>query len=143
MDRDSFIQVIHDNVKPSETPQFAKKQSFEWPVADNEPYDYLSIMHYGKSTFSIDPPEKKQRRITMKTKDPCYQDLIGKEEELSYYDHKSVNEAYGCTRDCQSISCGVEWSGENCYSTKTTESEGKCICLCMEPNRCSRKKGAR
>ena len=34
------------------------------------------------------------RKTTIRTKDPCYQDLIGKTNNLSFYDIKSVNLMY-------------------------------------------------
>jgi len=123
-DRDNFLKIIRRNI------MFGHRHNFnvhhDWVVPDNEPYDYLSIMHYGPYIFSKD-----RFSPTMMTKNKCYQNLIGKGSHLSYLDHKSVNEAYGCTKDCPSC-------GEGCYSTRTTANP-TCHCQCFDPNsdRCS------
>ncbi|PIO61316.1 astacin, partial [Teladorsagia circumcincta] len=46
--------------------QFAKVSPFE-ATTYNVPYDYKSVMHYGKDAFAL--PNK----ISMRTKDPDYQ----------------------------------------------------------------------
>ena len=40
------------------------------------------------------------RKTTIRTKDPCYQDLIGKTNNLSFFDVKSVNLMYRLAHKC-------------------------------------------
>eukprot|EP00064_Thunnus_orientalis_P012770 superscaffoldBa00002000_g12805 len=56
----------------------------------NAPYDYLSVMHYGKSFFS------KNSGITIATKLPQYQDKIGQRIEMSQTDVYKLNRLYNC-----------------------------------------------
>jgi len=116
-DRDSYVKVDLDNVKSSQLQNYDKTRS---PMTNSQPYDYLSIMQYGENAFS-----KRHGRVTMRTTDPCYQKKIGKTKHLTYYDHKAVNEYYGCTRGCGSC-------GDGCYSTRTTANK-QCQCFCFDP----------
>jgi hypothetical protein len=54
-DRDQYVKVVPENVMPGMEEQFANNPD----AYTKEPYDYLSIMHYGTFTFSKD----KQRRL--------------------------------------------------------------------------------
>ncbi|KAK6726498.1 hypothetical protein RB195_004679 [Necator americanus] len=62
------------------------------PDFDNygTPYDYLSIMRYGKNAFA------KPGTITLETLDPDYQDLIGKAKLPSKNDYKKICRIYNC-----------------------------------------------
>ena len=51
VDRDEHIKVLFENIRPGLESQFRKGEF----VNDGErqtPYDYLSVMHYGKSAFA-------------------------------------------------------------------------------------------
>ncbi|ESO98798.1 hypothetical protein LOTGIDRAFT_113898, partial [Lottia gigantea] len=89
-DRDNYITIVRENVRPAVLDQFKK---FSRNVVDigSVPYDYLSIMHYGKSFFSADGFS-----TTIRTNNPNYQDLIGRTEQLSFIDVKAVNLMYRC-----------------------------------------------
>lgn len=59
-------------------------------------YDYQSIMHYGKDFFGKISKDKSRVLMTIKTKDPKYQDAIGQRRYLSKGDILLVNRMYGC-----------------------------------------------
>lgn len=46
-DRDRFVKVLWQNVQQKEKYNF-KKATPQMTVSFNKPYDYASIMHYGK-----------------------------------------------------------------------------------------------
>lgn len=58
----------------------------------NAPYDYLSVMHYGKKYFS------KNSENTIATKLPQYQDKIGQRMEMSPTDVYKLNRLYNCSK---------------------------------------------
>ena len=51
LDRDDHITVYFENIQDGLDRQFEKKED-AIDAARNTPYDYLSIMHYGKSSFA-------------------------------------------------------------------------------------------
>ena len=52
-------------------------------------YDYDSMMHYGGTAFG-------SGKITIETKDPKYQKVIGQRAKMSEIDKKQINAMYGC-----------------------------------------------
>lgn len=56
------------------------------------PYDYLSVMHYGKNEFS------NGNGSTVITKRPEFQDVIGQRMEMSEYDAFELNGLYKCSK---------------------------------------------
>ncbi|CAJ0596169.1 unnamed protein product [Cylicocyclus nassatus] len=58
------------------------------------PYDYRSIMHYDKHAFA------NGNRITMRTRDPRYQNVIGNVQDASPSDYLKVCRMYGC-KECE------------------------------------------
>lgn len=54
------------------------------------PYDYWSVMHYGKNEFT------NGNGLTINTKDPTYQDIIGQRFEVSPSDITELNLLYKC-----------------------------------------------
>ncbi|KAK5986469.1 hypothetical protein GCK32_004348 [Trichostrongylus colubriformis] len=75
--------------------QFTKVQPFE-ATTYNVPYDYESVMHYKKDAFAL--PNK----ISMETKDPDYQDVIGNQHDASPTDYFKICEIYRC-QTCMGI----------------------------------------
>ncbi|VDP02678.1 unnamed protein product [Heligmosomoides polygyrus] len=67
IDRDKYIQVIYSNIAPDDWSQFAFVGKDFGATTYDLPYDYTSIMHYGKMVFSS------TGGITMQTLDPKYQ----------------------------------------------------------------------
>lgn len=59
-------------------------------------YDYMSIMHYGKDYFAKLDSERQHYLVTIKTKDPKYQEKIGQRRYLTPGDILMVNTIYGC-----------------------------------------------
>ena len=51
MDRNDHVTVYQANVQDGKWHNFEMKEDTV-DVARNTPYDYLSIMHYGKSSFA-------------------------------------------------------------------------------------------
>jgi len=112
-DRDNYITVVFANVKPRFASQFKfQKKSSTYGVA----YDYGSVMHYGGTSFSID---KRGGKKTMITKDPAWQDKIGKAPNLSFADLKVANIIYDCGGHC---------GGKTCPSNGYLDKNCKCMC---------------
>lgn len=57
------------------------------------PYDYTSLMHYGKADFGKVPG-----LITIITKQPEFQDVIGQRLEMSSNDVLKLNRMYSCSK---------------------------------------------
>ena len=53
------------------------------------PYDYHSIMHYGETAFG-------GGRVTITTKDPSKQKVIGGRQGFSSIDVQQINAMYNC-----------------------------------------------
>ncbi|KAA0722846.1 Meprin A subunit beta [Triplophysa tibetana] len=62
------------------------------------PYDYLSVMHYGKNSFS------NGEGSTIITKQTEFQDLIGQHIEMSEYDAFELNGLYKCNSSTSFLS---------------------------------------
>ncbi|XP_030248698.1 meprin A subunit beta-like [Sparus aurata] len=88
-DRDDHITIIWDNIKDGLQRNFYKISQGE-STTFNAPYDYLSVMHYGKNYFS------KNSENTIVTKLPQYQDKIGQRLEMSPIDVYKLNRLYNC-----------------------------------------------
>ncbi|XP_055349922.1 zinc metalloproteinase nas-6-like [Paramacrobiotus metropolitanus] len=53
-DRDDYVEINWSNIAPENVPQF-QKYSAQEITAFGEPYDFGSILHYGKFDFAKDP----------------------------------------------------------------------------------------
>ncbi|KAK5980210.1 Metalloendopeptidase [Trichostrongylus colubriformis] len=93
-DRDAYINVIWKNIPRQYWSQFEKISSRESTTYDI-PYDYKSVMHYGKNAFAY--PGK----ISMETKNPKFQNIIGKAKDASPSDYRKICAIYGC-KSCMS-----------------------------------------
>ena len=49
-DRDNYVQINMQNIKPGKEHNFSKLKEEYW-VNQNTPYDYGSVMHYGGDYF--------------------------------------------------------------------------------------------
>ncbi|KAB7501147.1 Meprin A subunit alpha [Armadillidium nasatum] len=89
-DRDNYVEIMWDNIEKEE------KYNFDCYGPDivgtfGEEYDYMSLMHYAPYDFAIDV-----EKPTIITKDPKYQDLIGKTQKLSDTDLRKLLKMYNC-----------------------------------------------
>ncbi|PFX27229.1 Bone morphogenetic protein 1-like, partial [Stylophora pistillata] len=92
-DRAGFVDIFKENIKKGEEHNFLKLSSAEINSLE-EPYDYASIMHYGKNTFA-----KEVSQITiLPKKDPQTALLpeIGQREKLSVGDIRQTAKMYRC-----------------------------------------------
>ena len=64
-----------------------RKQSSSNIDSMNIPYDYESVMHYGKTAFG-------SGKLTIQTKDASKQNVIGNRRGFSQYDVKQMNLLY-------------------------------------------------
>ncbi|KAK7485497.1 hypothetical protein BaRGS_00023307, partial [Batillaria attramentaria] len=89
-DRDQYIAINRENIRPGRQRDFER---FGPARVQNlgVGYDYMSIMHYGQTAFSRDP-----HLVTMITRDPSFQQLIGKTQQLSSSDIETINRMYKC-----------------------------------------------
>ncbi|XP_076011411.1 high choriolytic enzyme 1-like [Genypterus blacodes] len=85
-DRDQYVRINWSNINPQMAYNFHKHRTNNL----NTPYDYSSIMHYGRTAFSI---QYGQDSITP-IPDPNVQ--IGQRKGMSHMDITRINRLYGC-----------------------------------------------
>ncbi|KAM8902608.1 high choriolytic enzyme 1-like isoform 1-T1 [Spinachia spinachia] len=84
-DRDRYVRINWENINPQSAYNFKKMNTNNL----NTPYDYSSIMHYGKTAFSING------RDTI-TPIPNANARIGQRVNMSSWDIKRINSLYRC-----------------------------------------------
>lgn len=85
-DRDKYIKIVYDNIRPGLESEFdVNPEAFT-----KEPYDYLSIMHYGQYTFS----QQRGRLVTIEAKDKGKTSELGQAMGLSVGDQKQLRHMY-------------------------------------------------
>ncbi|CAG5136450.1 unnamed protein product, partial [Candidula unifasciata] len=106
-DRDQFVTILTNNIKYGMEYNFFKSYLID---TYGLKYDYRSIMHYFGTAFG------KNHQLTIETKDPQFQNIIGYNKHLSFYDVKLVNLMYKCSQRCNpSLKCPVEgFIGRDC-----------------------------
>ncbi|XP_074475737.1 high choriolytic enzyme 1-like [Sebastes fasciatus] len=85
-DRDNYVKINWGNINPQMAYNFNKENTNNL----NTPYDYSSIMHYGRTAFSIKYGEDSIIPIP----DPNVE--IGQRKGLSSWDIKRINLLYRC-----------------------------------------------
>ncbi|XP_068166383.1 high choriolytic enzyme 1-like [Antennarius striatus] len=85
-DRDNHVSIHWLNIKPTKVNNFFKRYTDNL----NTPYDYTSVMHYGRTAFSIGNGAETITPIP----DPTVQ--IGQRVDMSAWDIKRVNILYRC-----------------------------------------------
>ncbi|XP_075948945.1 high choriolytic enzyme 1-like [Anarhichas minor] len=85
-DRDNYVRINWENINPQMAYNFHKQDTNNL----NSPYDYSSIMHYGKTAFSI------QHGKDSITPIPNPNAQIGQRKEMSHWDVKRINLLYKC-----------------------------------------------
>ncbi|KAI9526579.1 hypothetical protein NQZ68_038292 [Dissostichus eleginoides] len=84
-DRDSYVSILYQNIKPGQTHNFMKRQTNNLGT----PYDFDSVMHYGKYAFS------KNREPTILAKsNPSLN--FGTARTMSKNDIARINKLYRC-----------------------------------------------
>ncbi|KAL9972526.1 hypothetical protein ACROYT_G018849 [Oculina patagonica] len=127
-DRDKYIQILWENILPGKSDQFKKYNQGSVDTLKVK-YDYMSIMHYGKDYFAKLDSERKHYLMTIKTKDPKYQNLIGQRRYPTPSDILMMNTMYGCPdyphmwhtgnwKDC-STPCGSGYQTRDVYCAKS------------------------
>jgi len=91
-DRDRHLKVLYENIQENYHFAFRKEYS---TTAFDIPYDYCSIMQYGRNAFS-----KKWSVPSMLAKDFDYFYSLGRNKELQFSDAKVVNLMYKCNSHC-------------------------------------------
>lgn len=82
-DRDKHVKINWRNIKSGMDFNFKKYQTNNL----NTPYDYSSIMHYGRKAFSINGRD---------TITPNGNARIGQRQRMSRLDIQRINQLYGC-----------------------------------------------
>nr|CDJ98346.1 Peptidase M12A domain containing protein [Haemonchus contortus] len=90
-DRDNYVEILFENIPKEVHYDFAKLSPSQATTYDL-PYDNKSVMHYRKDEFAM--PSK----ISIRTKDPNYQDVIGNVEDASPNDYLKICKIYGCKK---------------------------------------------
>ncbi|XP_035662897.1 protein SpAN-like isoform X1 [Branchiostoma floridae] len=131
-ERDDYVEILFGNIQSGKEGNF-QKYGHDEVVSHGVPYDLTSIMHYGGSYFSANG------ELTIRTRDPEKQGLIGKRERLSFYDIKLANEMYNCGANCNvqlacesggyvgpqcTCACPVGLTGDTCGSVDTSSGCG-------------------
>ncbi|KAK5971277.1 hypothetical protein GCK32_022407, partial [Trichostrongylus colubriformis] len=88
--------------------QFAKV-SPEESTTYGIPYDYQSVMHYGKKSFAY------QGTMSMMTYDPAYQDVIGQRRDAAPSDFLKICAMYGCATCMTGSNGGDPWGNFGGY----------------------------
>ncbi|XP_061760787.1 high choriolytic enzyme 1-like [Nerophis ophidion] len=82
-DRDSYVRIVWENIDRAMAFNFHKQDTNNL----NTPYDYSSIMHYGRTAFSVNGRD---------TIVPLSHANIGQRRGLSRVDISRINLLYGC-----------------------------------------------
>ncbi|XP_060563182.1 zinc metalloproteinase nas-36-like isoform X1 [Ruditapes philippinarum] len=119
-DRDYYIDIHRENMNEDSRRNFettdSKKTTYN---LYKTPYDYKSIMHYGPKAWS------KNKQVVLVTKDPAYQHVIGKANDISFFDALYVNRAYNCSKRCSGTLLGI------CQNSGFLGGPD-CKCLCQD-----------
>ncbi|KTF71086.1 hypothetical protein cypCar_00049992, partial [Cyprinus carpio] len=90
-DRNDYITIMWDRITKGKENNFNLHNETE-SSSLGVPYDYGSVMHYSKRSFS------KDREPTIVTKIPEFLDVIGQRMEFSDSDLLKLNRLYNCTK---------------------------------------------
>ncbi|TDH16472.1 hypothetical protein EPR50_G00019810 [Perca flavescens] len=101
-DRDDYVNIMWDRIEPGKENNF-KKHDEKVSSALGVAYDYGSVMHYTKTSFSIGSEP------TIVTKIPHFMDVIGQRMGFSASDLTKLNRLYNCTKSSSFVdSCDFE-----------------------------------
>ncbi|XP_053737573.1 meprin A subunit beta-like isoform X2 [Synchiropus splendidus] len=115
-DRDDFITIVYKNIQEGKSEMFNIVNDSS---TQGVPYDYRSVTHFGPRQFT------KVQAPTIRTKDPKYQDVIGRSWEMSPGDAKKLNLRYKCN-DSVAFQLYCDFSeGAMCYMTNSSRGSTK------------------
>ncbi|KAH3892706.1 hypothetical protein DPMN_016831 [Dreissena polymorpha] len=115
-DRDNYLTINYQNINPHYLYAFDKMYPGTY-LDFNKPYDYHSIMHYGKHVYA-DP----RNATSMEPTNKYYSDIIGDAQHPSFHDVQIVNAMYKCSEKCPHVECP-----KGAFVGK------KCECFCQGP----------
>ncbi|XP_032413130.1 meprin A subunit beta-like [Xiphophorus hellerii] len=114
-DRDDYVRIVYDNIIAGREYNFNKVES-DVSTTHGVPYDYMSVMHYGKDAFS----NGNGNGTTIITIDPKYQDVIGQRLDMSPSDALELNLLYNCnTTIAFKFYCGFS-DGSMCQMSRSS-----------------------
>lgn len=90
-DRDDYVTIMWDNIESGREHNFNKYDDSNTDSL-NVAYDYTSVMHYSKTSFS-----NGSSRPTIVTNIPSFSNVIGQRMDFSDYDLLKLNRLYNCT----------------------------------------------
>ncbi|XP_016529420.1 meprin A subunit beta-like, partial [Poecilia formosa] len=112
-DRDDYVRIVFANIQTGKESNFRKVES-DVSTTHGVPYDYTSVMHYGKDAFN----NGNGNRTTIITIDPKYQDVIGQRLDMSPSDALELNLLYNCnTTIASKFYCGFS-NGSMCQMSR-------------------------
>ncbi|MEQ2315755.1 hypothetical protein AMECASPLE_025707, partial [Ameca splendens] len=115
-DRDDYVQILFANIITGKEHNF-RKVAINKSTTHGVPYDYMSVMHYGKDAFS------NRNGSTIITLDPKFQDLIGQRLEMSPSDAQELNLLYSCNASIAfKFYCGFS-NGTMCRMSRCSRGE--------------------
>jgi len=85
-DRDDHVEILWQNIPQEKQHNFKKHTHLN---NHGTAYDYESMMHYGATAFG-------NGKMTIRTKDSKYQNMIGQRSRMSTLDKKQINAMYNC-----------------------------------------------
>ncbi|XP_024917229.1 meprin A subunit beta-like isoform X3 [Cynoglossus semilaevis] len=110
-DRDDYVTIHLENILADNKNNF-EKIPLSVSTDMGVPYDYWSVMHYGKKAFSNGDGN------TITTKDAKFIDIIGQTQDMSPSDTLELNRRYNCTSTATfSMHCTFS-QGEMCKMKK-------------------------
>uniref|UniRef100_A0A3B4GDV0 Metalloendopeptidase n=1 Tax=Pundamilia nyererei TaxID=303518 RepID=A0A3B4GDV0_9CICH len=115
-DRDDYVTINFENIQEGLS-NFRIVGSDE-STTHGVPYDYLSVMHYGKDDFT------NGNGSTIITKDPKFQNLIGQRLEMSASDVQELNLLYKCSNFRNTLGLLVKDAGYFMYASTERGQEG-------------------
>lgn len=101
-DRDTYIDVIYDNIIEIETDNFVKLPQDKFDLVPDVGYDIESIMHYSSFAFAKTENGTAKETIRVRADAPlnykgCTNLLsLGQRDQLSYLDKLRANKLYSC-----------------------------------------------
>lgn len=87
--RDQFVRINLENVQPGMEHNFLRYESSHISMFSTS-YDYESIMHYGRNSFS------RNGRETITTLNSSFTNRIGQRNQLSSGDVARIRNMYSC-----------------------------------------------